>query len=309
MIRNKNCSCLSDTAVRKWGNVAPVYRFPYVPLLFSALVAICLMAVPGCVPVPIRVPTQTRDASGKLQQLDFTFLKSGLTTRDEVTKNLAAINTGVHESNFFWGRWDISKWRTTMVGYVPPDSKRIWREHNLLIQFDPNGVVKTWVVVGDKNLDHQLDVLDPAAADPPLDLSAPLRLNARIPQVEIQESLVLSSDSIEKTTFLTRLNSRLVKTPRTNVLRIAPTPGALDIGEIFDRTSRAAPNLLVVTVYLAKPATVIDEKNHSVGKRKKLVLGLDPPTFLLLRRYIGQTQRGAASIGPADRVTTPTNKP
>ena len=105
---------------------------------------IALLVASGCAAVPLRVPTKTRDVSGKPLELDFTFLKSGSTTRDEAIRLLSAIDTHVNQSNLFWGRWDSSKWRNTAVGFVPPDGERIWRAHNLLIQFDQNGIVKTW---------------------------------------------------------------------------------------------------------------------------------------------------------------------
>jgi len=64
----------------------------------------------GCVIVPVRLSTQTRDTAEEPKKLDFTFLKSGSTTKEEVTKNLAAIDTRVNENGFFWGRWESSNW-------------------------------------------------------------------------------------------------------------------------------------------------------------------------------------------------------
>lgn len=40
--------------------------------------------------VLVRMPSQPRDSSGKLLELDLTFLKSGSTSKDEVTKRLSA---------------------------------------------------------------------------------------------------------------------------------------------------------------------------------------------------------------------------
>jgi len=70
------------------------------------LAAAFILISSACVIVPVRLPTQTKDISGKVQKLDFTFLKAGSTTRDEVNKNLAPINTQANEPEFFWGRWD-----------------------------------------------------------------------------------------------------------------------------------------------------------------------------------------------------------
>lgn len=49
--------------------------------------------------MPVRVSKQEKDVSGKPLDLDLTFLKSGFTTRDELTKKLAPIDTGINQSN------------------------------------------------------------------------------------------------------------------------------------------------------------------------------------------------------------------
>lgn len=64
--------------------------------------------------------------------------------------------------------------------------------HNLLIQFDHEGMVKSWVVVEDKNLDQELDRFDPDIGDSPLDLSSPLHAKAR--GFYDTSDLVLTSD-------------------------------------------------------------------------------------------------------------------
>jgi hypothetical protein len=244
--------------------------------------------------VPVRVPTQTRDASGKLGSIDLTFLKSGSTTREEVTRNLATIDTGVSPPNFFWGRWDSSQWRTTAVGFVPPEGERVWRARNLLVEFGPNGVIKGWMVVDDKKLSHQLDLLEPTTNSPVLDLSSPLHAEIRVPfsgQADaIQAGMVLSHEFFEEDRTSPSGHFFSVKTPRNNLLRIAPTPGATYYGPTSDYVPFAEPNLLVTTIYLAKPVSVKHgEKERSVGR--KLVLGVDPRTFLLLRHYIAQTKQ------------------
>jgi hypothetical protein len=129
--------------------------------LAYTLVTFSLLAATECLFVPVRLPTQTKGVSGKSQKVDFTFLKLGSTTRDEVDKHLAVIDTGVKQKNLFWGRWESSTWGYGMVGLdVPPGGDRYWRIHNLLIQFDPNGVVHRWVVADDKKLGQQIDIFD-----------------------------------------------------------------------------------------------------------------------------------------------------
>lgn len=137
--------------------------------LTNALVIVSVLTIPACVVVPVRVPKQERDVTGKPVDLDLTFLKSGSTTRDELTKKLAAVDTGINESNFFWGRWDSSTWRSTAVGFVPPEGERLWHAQNLLVQFEASGVVKNWAIVDDKGLTRQLTLLAPGnEVDPPI---------------------------------------------------------------------------------------------------------------------------------------------
>lgn|SRR5258708_131576 len=128
--------------------------------LALALSCITLLCASGCVIVPVRLSTQTRDTAGEPKKLDFTFLKSGSTTKEEVTKNLAAIDTRVNENDFFWGRWESSNWGYEGFVALPPSGaggKREWTTNNLLVAFDQKGVVKSWAVVDDKKLDQQID--------------------------------------------------------------------------------------------------------------------------------------------------------
>jgi hypothetical protein len=236
-------------------------------LFTCALAAFFVLSSPACVVVPVRVPNQERDVTGKPLDLDLTFIKAGSTRRDEVAKNLAAISTGVNQSNFFWGRWDISKWRSTAVGFVPPEGERIWRAHNLLVQFDQNGIVKAWTEVDDKELSRQLDLLDPVEG-PPLDLSSPVQANVRVlHNDEVQAGLVLSSDFFEENRVTQTGQHFSLRTPRTNVLKVNPTPEASYYGPVSSYTPYARPDLLLVTVYLARSGEVhYGEKSRGVGK-------------------------------------------
>ena len=269
--------------------------FPFVRLCWPARVAasyvalFLMLSTPACVNVPVRVSEQERDVSGKTLDLDLTFLKSGSTTREDLSKKLAAIDTGINQSNFFWGRWDSSKWRATAIGLVPPEGERIWHAQNLLIRFDPNGVVQDWTVVDDKGLTRQLSLLVPRA-DSFLDLPSPVQASMRVRQRDdIQAGLVLASDSFEEWR-VTETNHRfLLKTPRTNLLRIEATPEHSYYGPQSGYVPYTRPDLIVATIYLEKSADVqYGEKSHSVGK--KLLVGVDPPTFMLLRRYIEETK-------------------
>jgi hypothetical protein len=109
-------------------------------------------------------------------------LKTGSTAREQVTQKLADIDTGVKQSNLFWGRWDSSRWRTTAVGFVPPEGERLWHAENLFVQFDPMGVIKTWAVLDDKQLTRELEILAADEKDTSLDLSSPAQAEMRVPE-------------------------------------------------------------------------------------------------------------------------------
>jgi hypothetical protein len=131
--------------------------------VFACIPACACLVLVGCFPLPVRFPTRTTDASS--QKVDLTFLKAGSTTREEVNQKLASIDTGVNQREFFWGRPHVSKYREIlMVGYVPVGPlDRMWGVEDLLVSYDANGVVKTFVVVGDSHLLRELDSVDSAA--------------------------------------------------------------------------------------------------------------------------------------------------
>jgi hypothetical protein len=286
--------------------------------LARALAALLPLVAAGCVPVAARVPEKTKDTAGKPAQLDFTFLKSGSTTRDEVTKKLAMIDSGVNQNDFFWGRWKRSVWGRALVGPVPPEAGRNWGMYNLLIHFDQYGVVERWVMVDDKGLDQQLDLIEQGTTDLPLDLSSPLRATDHIDEFNHFENpkddpfhdmhtpgdLVLTSEHLEydDAYYADRRNYHFrFETARANIWKIASTPGALDVSSIYSFFLRSrfldyvsSPRLLVATIYFSKPVVYhYGEKRRSTFKKRWLVI--DPPTFLLLRRYIRQTTHDAAS--------------
>jgi hypothetical protein len=64
-----------------------------------------------------------------------------------------------------------------MVGYVPVGPlDRMWGVENLLVSYDANGVVKTFVIVGDSHLLQEFDFVD-SAVTAVLDLSSPVTLD------------------------------------------------------------------------------------------------------------------------------------
>jgi hypothetical protein len=255
----------------------------------------------GCVIAPVPLSTKAKDISGNPVRLDLAFLKAGSTTRGEVTKNLGPIDTQVNQANFFWGRWQSSSWGYGGVVAVPDKGgaggARVWGVHNLLVEFDQQGVVKSWSVVDDKKLLPQLGLL--AATSPSLDLSSPLHAKVHVPAIhEVDDhnpayavaELVLSADSFEcRDAKPSRPNifpssCENLQTPRTNIARIEPAIS--DDGD-------GNPWLTIVffKALASRPGRRPD---------KKLRIGVDPPTLLLLRRYV--SARVVDSAGSAGRL-------
>jgi len=98
-------------------------------LLSAASLVVCSSCVflgPG---VPVRVSTETKDISGAQRDLDFSFLKAGSTTKDEVLTNLKPIDTGIQEPHPFWGRWESSAWFSAPL--LAPTSALVLRTRTL----------------------------------------------------------------------------------------------------------------------------------------------------------------------------------
>jgi len=245
-------------------------------------VAVLLLTSCGCIylgpSVPIHVPAKTKDISGNVRELDFTFLKTGQTTRQEVTKNLAPIDITTKEQGLFWGRWESSSRASApLLAPYPPLGGRDWEPQNIIITFEQNDLVKSWKVLKDKDLFRELDQLEPTHITP-LDLSTPMRLNVELPS-EGQNSphaadLVLSDASLEYKEL-----HRGLQINRGNLKGITSAPE----GTFTDASFHAEPDPAHIWV------TLHFTKRTQLGK--SLTCGLDPPGFLALRQYLREAKR------------------
>jgi hypothetical protein len=241
--------------------------------VFACIPAWACLVLVACFPLPVRFPTRTTDASS--QKVDLTFVKAGSTTREEVNQKLASIDTGVNQREFFWGRPRVSKYREIlMVGYVPlAPLDRMWGVENLLVSYDANGIVKTFVVVGDSHLLHELDSVD-SAATAVLDLSAPVTLDSVPYWVHEKHtahsangSLVLGAESLE---------CFGVKVPRSELRSMA-----------LQKSKDPYPRL---KIFFGKPFDF--SKTPLKQRRDSLELSVDPARLLLLHRYMNQAKAG-----------------
>ena len=255
------------------------------------LVSIALWPLIGCMVIPVRAPESTKNTLGTKEQLDFSFLKGGATTHNDVTKNLGAIDTGVNE-RFFWGRWQSSKWFIVAGSIGGGGGDRVWKVHNILIQFDSNDIVSDWAIIGDNELDKRLDLLD-EHRNFPLNLPRALQVDPMWhPTSQPHSTLSLKEESIEYTT----LDSSLMAA-RRDIYKL--TSGTF-ISKTGDPAKFVADTKveLYAKLHFSVPAEsryVTKKQKAKVYKTRMLAVILIPPDYLLLRRYFRQTTHNSQS--------------
>jgi hypothetical protein len=232
-------------------------------LAYIAATVIMLISA-GC--LPVRVPTQTTNTSDR--KIDLSFLKVGVTTRDEVTRNLTSIDIGPEPKGFFWGRLNVSSWAVVGTTYNKAiGGERTWGFKNLLVDYDHRGIVKSWAIVDDGKLLSHLDLMSNAASAP-LDLTSPVLVS---PMVTLEAE---SFDCFD------------VKVPRNELRKIS-----------VDYRSDPDASSLPVTLHFDRQ---IDFSKTPLRKRTNYIhLKVDPPALLLLYRYVRQT----ASLNSRDALS------
>ncbi len=148
---------------------------------FSIIGFFCCLVLFGCLAAPVKLPQRTRGAGqeGSVIVLpDLSFIKLGTTRVEEVKQKLSAIDTGYSNPQLFWGRWATSSWGWYgLASSSDPLSVggRWWYAHNLLLTFDPGGVVvQKETINSEPELWEKLRTHVSQLA--PLDLSTPLRI-------------------------------------------------------------------------------------------------------------------------------------
>ncbi len=275
-------------------------RIQFIPIAWIALLCAFFS---GCVAVPIRTATKTRNSSGEVgKKLDLDFIQVGTTTREEVRQKLGWIDTGVKDDRLFLGRWAQSSWGVAWAAGGPPASgaggwERAWKTRNVVLGFDEKGVVQQVSVVPDEEILKTLSkwvAKDPSRS---LDLSAPIevpvafiRSGKRFPG-----TLILGEDSFQF------LEDRETKSKEAYDFKISPASiGHLSMGHRgpvkIERGAGAASDLtppgnVAVTIHF--------KQKTSVGSEMKV--RVDLLTMMTLIKYVAQTRPGSRCKPPMER--------
>ena len=105
------------------------------------LLTLLCVATTSCLILPVK---QVRGVSGKAKSQDYSFVKEGVTTREEVIEKLGWMDSGIHKSRLFWGRWSSSG-KMVLIG--GPDigvaDYTSYKTRNLLMEFDERRIVRS----------------------------------------------------------------------------------------------------------------------------------------------------------------------
>jgi len=129
----------------------------HIPAVSALLLCLFLGGCLGVTPLPKR----TRTPQGVEEKtVDLDFIHPGTTTRAEVKDKLKLIDTGLQSERFFLGRWSSSGsggW-VFLVGYTGgiANAARFWKSGNLLVEFDPAGLVTKYETFNDSHLATKL---------------------------------------------------------------------------------------------------------------------------------------------------------
>lgn len=156
------------------------FRVSFKTALTPLLVMVCVCG--GCVVfVPMRVPTHNQTAAWVpvQQKADLSFIRPGVTQREEVLQRLGWMNVATEDDRVFWGVWRTSSWWFLLAGLSLDGSgfsaERWWGYRTLVVEFDDRGFVERHASVKDDSQKLAQELFRVARERvEPLDLSAPI---------------------------------------------------------------------------------------------------------------------------------------
>src|SRR5690242_18321091 len=144
---------------------------------------LCLLFASGCLIVPVRTTTATRDPAGHKSKLPQLSLVPGQTTRADVEAKYSqfAVDSGI--PSLFWARFSKSSWALLAgfggYGAGSASAERVWGNQNQLVNFDPDGMLLSSEIVPDKNLSARLAALVQERRFAALELSPPITVTGQ----------------------------------------------------------------------------------------------------------------------------------
>ncbi|HTQ62864.1 MAG TPA: hypothetical protein VMI32_21745 [Candidatus Solibacter sp.] len=172
------------------------------------------------------MPKRTRTPQGtEVKTVDLNFIQAGHTPRSEVEDKLKLIDTGYRADRFFLGRWASSNaggWAFVVgLGGGMGNASRIWKNGNLLIEFDENGVVRRSETFSDSQLLRALVPVVEASRWLPEDRSELWVKSFQLGYKEpIETKIVLSTSGFEFAESASSKKPVVFTVPARDVLRV-----------------------------------------------------------------------------------------
>lgn len=128
------------------------------------LVALLLLGLlPSCIVIPTKMPTKVRGIAGvdlPKDAIRVDHIQIGVSTREDVKRELAVVDTNLDHPRLFWGRWVSSSFGVIagmMWGFGPGEqadgSSRHWHTFDLFVTFNDHGLVTAKKVIQDSNVE------------------------------------------------------------------------------------------------------------------------------------------------------------
>ena len=254
-------------------------------LNLSVFLCSCLLLA-GCLVAPVPMTKHIRGAAGapENKNVDLAFLKVGQTTRAQVNTNLSWTDTHMKAENLFVGRWVSSGsgwlWMAgaPYTGNGDAGSLRNWSVHNLVIEFDDQGIVQKVSEVPEAGLVPQLRDWLARTNQPPLDLSSPI-------EIEIERHHAAGADYIGEL-VLTQANFALSQgeNDKHNFQIAADKISSLTPAGSYSKAE-----------HLSDPSSVGQTIRFSqtTAAGNKITFHLAPADLLVLVKYLRQVQPNA----------------
>jgi hypothetical protein len=253
-------------------------------LLRLATIAVLTLLLGACLGSPVPLPRRNRGASGEEHSLDLTFLKPGSTTRSDVAQTLGWLDVGYPHSNVFWGRWSSSNmgyWVVAGGGYnAAAAGGRIWGVHNVVLSFDDHGLLRQTRLANEASLPRTLHQAFLECGDAPLDLSAPIELDAEhwhsFDSTYAPATLELTAEAIDLQEFSRNLH--YAHFPPSQIVAVSHS------GFVSQAQNRENPAAATLTIIL--------QSKTPAGE--KLTLRMTPHDLATLVQYL--TQASASTL-------------